>query len=66
MANLNGMGPNEEGKLTGRGLGKCGGNHQRRKIACRPRRHQAASYDTSLELLRDEIQALRNQIENKA
>ena len=69
MANLNGMGPKEEGKLTGRGLGKCRSNRLRRNMACRTRdnfrNNQAATYDTSLELLREEIQDLRSQLENR-
>ena len=69
MANLNGMGPNEEVELTGRGLGKCKGNRLRRNMTCRPRNrfrnNQQATYDTNIELLREEIQDLKNQLENK-
>jgi hypothetical protein len=69
MANLNGMGPQEEGMFTGRGLGKCQGEKARRNMGCRGRggfrNNSSTTYDQTLESLKEEIQVLRNELHNK-
>lgn len=75
MANLNGMGPNEEGMGTGRGLGNCEGKRPRRNMnrsnqGCRRRggyrNNPSFSNDRGLDELREEIQSLRSELSKQS